>query len=253
MSEPADPFPSAKAVRIGADPTSAQGHFIFTCEHASNAVPGRTLTEIDRSVLASHWGWDIGAAEVVRHLCAITDSVGVLSQHSRLLVDVNRRLGSDTLILDAPGGTPVSFNQDMSESDRQWRLSIHEAYHAEVDALVDLCLLSRPVHLVSVHSFTPIWNGQPRPMEIGILFDVHHAHAQRVHDRLTLGGHSVALNEPYSGLEGELMYGASRNGQAHNIPYIEFEVRQDLISTPEGAEAMAHVLAESLKAFMPAD
>ena len=49
------------------------------------------------------------------------------------------------------------------------------------------------------------------------------------------------------------MYGASRNGQAHNIPYLEFEVRQDLISTPEGAEAMAHVLAESLKAFTPGE
>ena len=88
-------------------------------------------------------------------------------------------------------------------------------------------------------------------MEVGILFDVHGDHARRVETALEQDGVQVALNAPYSGLEGELMYGASRNGQRHDIPYLEFELRQDLISTAQDAEAVAKTLAKSLDAFLP--
>ena len=243
--------PDSAALRVGGDPETLSGPFIFTCEHASPAVPGRVLTPSDREILNSHWGWDIGAADVVRALCRDTDSTGVLSQYSRLLVDVNRRPDSDTLIVAAPGGTPVSFNRDISPDEYAWRMGIHRDYHETVDALAEACLAHRPVHLVSVHSFTPVWDGKPRTMEVGILFDIHESYAQQVATRLKNQGVVVALNEPYSGLAGELMFGASRNGQRHNIPYLEFELRQDLISTPKDAEAMAKILAESLKAFYP--
>ena len=45
------------------DPKTAQGGFVFTCEHASNAVGSLAIDSADEQILATHWGWDIGAAD----------------------------------------------------------------------------------------------------------------------------------------------------------------------------------------------
>jgi predicted N-formylglutamate amidohydrolase len=55
------------------------------------------------------------------------------------------------------------------------------------------------------------------------------------------------LNAPYSGKDG-LIYAAKRHGSAHQIVYLEIEVRQDLIGSPESAGAIAERIARALEA-----
>ena len=235
------------------DPNEAKGPFVFICEHASNHVPGRTLTPSDRALLDAHWGWDIGAADVVKGLCKRFNSVGVLSTYSRLLIDVNRHPTSETLIVTECQGVPVSFNQEVSGEDRAWRERIYREYHAGVDEALKLRLQRGPIHLVSIHSFTPIWRGQARAMEIGLVFDRYEIQAQSVAQTLNARGRKTALNEPYSGQTGELMFSPAHHGQGHEIPYLEFELRQDLLRTSAGIEGMIDDLVAGLTSFLPPD
>jgi predicted N-formylglutamate amidohydrolase len=82
--------------------------------------------------------------------------------------------------------------------------------------------------LFAVHSFTPVYEGRPRHLEVGILYDTDEELAVRVRDRLAEDGLEVKLNEPYSGKEG-LIYSADFHAAAHSRCAVEIEVRQDLV------------------------
>jgi len=58
----------------------------------------------------------------------------------------------------------------------------------------------------------------------------------------------VAENEPYSGYAG-LIYATRRHGRAHGVVYLELEVRNDLIATPERARAQAKRIARALAIY----
>ena len=236
--------------RLYEEHSDHRGRFVFTCEHASNRVTRHEVTQPDHKLLNEHWGLDIGAAALVESLCQRTGSTGVLSTESRLVIDVNRDPSSKTLIVSECDGIPVSFNQNITAEDRIWRQSIFDAYHRAVDDVLSQRLDIRPdTKLVSIHSFTPIWKGVRRKMEVGILFDRDPDVASRMAEVLTHHGLDVALNEPYSGLTGELMYAAHRHGNAHQIPYIEFEVRQDLLMDSHRFQDVLTGLLSALETF----
>ena len=56
--------------------------------------------------------------------------------------------------------------------------------------------------LCSIHSFTPVYRGCVRDVEVGVLFDAHDAHAEELAAALSEQGFTTALNEPYSGKDG---------------------------------------------------
>ena len=235
------------------DSESATGPFVFTCEHASNDMGPITPSKEDNQLLESHWGWDIGTAELVKALVDRTSSVGVLAGYSRLVVDTNRRTDSDTLVVSSCGSQAVSFNQNLSEAAIKERIEhVYTPYHQAVDRTMGTRLARGPVHLVSVHSFTPHWPGQDRSMHVGVLFDRYVDSARRLRDALEKQGLVSVLNAPYSGLAGELMFGASHNGGRHGVPYLELEIRQDLISHEALIADMADRLWAALKVFQPA-
>lgn len=243
---------SQPACRVLGDPARASGDYVFTCEHASNSVPWRELNPGDEALLEMHWGWDIGAADAVETLCRKTDSVAVLSTISRLVIDVNRSPESETLVVGHCADTPVHFNESISPDEVKLRThAIHRDYHVGIERVLEPFLKRKPAHLISVHSFTPVWNGVGRSVEVGVLFDRYSDDAVRVADALRTTGLNVELNAPYSGLSGELMYAATRHGDHFNIPYIEFEIRQDLLQSETDIEAMAEKLAYALSAFRP--
>ncbi len=220
------------AVEVAGRP--ARDTLLFTCEHASNRVPAPWRPNAaDRALLRMHWGYDIGARDLTRALVRRSEGVGVLSRFSRLLCDPNRAPDDPTLVLRACDDGVPSFNAQVDVAARVDRF--HRPFH---DALHDVVARTRPRFLVSVHSFTPVFRGHARPMEAGVLFDRHDDHAERLLGALRAAGLNAASNEPYSGKDG-LIYSAARHGAAHDVPYLEIEVRQDLIATPAQAEAVA--------------
>ena len=114
-----------------------------------------------------------------------------------------------------------------------------DPYHEAIDRTIRArTALGTPVRLCSIHSFTPLYLGQSRPMEVGVLFDVYHELAWRLEGALAEQGFAAVLNAPYSGLDG-LIYSAQRHGRSHGLAYLEMEVRQDLIDTPVKAQEVA--------------
>lgn len=235
--------------RIG-DP-AARGPFVLTCEHACNRLPEWTPEPGDEPLLADHWGWDVGAADVTRALAEGSGSVAVLSRFSRLVCDPNRAPEEPSFVVEAVEGRTVSFNRGMDEAERERRrVRYWEPYHDAVDRTLAERLALGRVHLCSIHSFTPDHESGPRDMEVGVLFDSGEEHARRLETALAAEGFRTAQNEPYSGYAG-MIYSARRHGRAHGVPYLELEIRQDLIARPDAARDVAARVGRALAVFVP--
>lgn len=232
-----------------------EGPFLFTCEHASNVLPpGFEETASDRKLLDDHWGWDIGARDLLLGLQEILGGQGISSNFSRLIVDPNRPPDADSLIVSRIDGQDISFNQNLDDAERERRKrTFFEPYHQAVDRTGrERAKRDRPFHLLSLHSFTPLYLGRERPMEVGVLFDDFDEDAWRLESALAEQGFESALNAPYSGRgPGALIYSANRHGRSLGVKYLELEVRQDLIETPAKAHAVAQRLARALEVFLP--
>lgn len=240
-----------EAFEIAGDPRA--GPFVLTCEHASNRLPaGFEAAPDDRPFLADHWGWDVGAADLVRDLAARTGSCAVFSRFSRLVCDLNREPGEHDFVVTEVEGHALALNRGVDAAERRRRRALwFDPYHDAVDRVLgERCAAGSEVRVCSVHTFTPVWRGNPRRLEVGVLFDAHEAHARSLCAALAREGFATALNEPYSGYEG-LIYAARRHGRAHRVVYLEIEVRQDLVDTPSRARAVGERVARALSVFAP--
>lgn len=191
-----------------------------------------------------HWGYDIGAANVTRALVQRDPgSWGVLSRFSRLLIDPNRDPADPTSILCACDDGAPTFNRfagagsgsgaaGQPEATRVRRF--HEPFHEALGEAVS----AGPRVLISVHSFTPVFRGRAREMEAGVLFDLHDDLALKLVETLSAAGFRTEANQPYSGKDG-LIYSAARHGGGARIPYLEIELRQDLIASSRSARNVA--------------
>ena len=238
------------AYELVGDP--AAGPFLFTCEHATRRLPEWEPEPDDLPLLDDHWGWDVGAGDLTRELARLCGSGALLSGFSRLVCDPNRAPDEASFVLREVAGRALSWNRAVDDAERARRCARYfDPYHGAIDrALAQRVAAGPAVHLCSVHSFTPVYDGQARPMEVGVLFDAYEGHARRVALALASEGFAVAENEPYSGKAG-LIYAARRHGRAHGIVYLELEVRNDLIATPERACAVAPRIARALAAYAP--
>ncbi len=224
------------------------GRFIFSCEHAANNLPPNIHSSVeDKHFLQTHWGWDIGAENVTRHLIQALDSQGILSTYSRLWIDLNRSLTRTDLIRLETEGHPLSFNQNLSPAEHEQRLQeVYKPFHAAYNTLVEeRCQHDQPVILISIHSFTPIWNGSVRTMDIGVLFDECEDLGTKLAGLLREEDLFVELNSPYTG-RGGLMYSVEDKGRRHRCPHLELEINQALICTPERQAFIAEKIRRTL-------
>ncbi|MCB9555857.1 MAG: N-formylglutamate amidohydrolase [Deltaproteobacteria bacterium] len=219
------------------------GATVLLCEHAGHDVP--LPLQIDPRLLASHRGYDIGIAWVTRKMAALLDGPAVLCLHSRLLCDVNRKFGQADCIPAVVDGQELPFNRALSDDALAERRRLYDAYHRAVDRCVDASPFAQ--QLISLHSFTPVLGEQRREMELGLLYDRWPERAARLARILSDLGFIVAHNAPYSGAEGKYIYSVWRAGRRANLPYLEIEIRQDLIADQQAAEAVAERLVEALE------
>jgi predicted N-formylglutamate amidohydrolase len=238
----------------------ARSPVIVLCDHASYALPvqygtlGLPASELDR-----HIGWDIGAAGVTRALSDRLEATAVLSRWSRLLIDLNRGFDDPTLIMRLSDGAVIPGNRHLDDAERERRIArCYRPYHGAIAGLIDARLaagrttpnVTAPV-LLSIHSFTPVWRGSPRPWHAAVLWDKDPRLAMPLIDGLSADPTLVVGdNEPYHGkLQGDTLWQhGTRRGLAHAI----VEIRQDLIATEAGQLAWADRLG-AIMARMLAD
>jgi predicted N-formylglutamate amidohydrolase len=226
-----------------------RGLAVLVCDHASARIPRRLgtlgLKEADR---LRHVAWDIGTAKLARRLSQILDAPLALSGYSRLVVDCNRPLDEASAFCTSSEDVEVPGNAGLSDADKAARAEVfywpyQDAVHAMVEARMGGV---RPPVMISIHSFTPTWHGRARPWHIGVHYRLDRRLAAlalaalRADPALTVGENEpypVALDEDYT---------VPVHAELRGLPYVLFEVRQDLIGDEAGIEAWADRLGAIL-------
>lgn len=80
------------------NPGELNSNVLITCEHASNKQHKFDLFKEQKEYFDTHWGYDIGAKNMGLEIAESAQILSVFSNFSRLIIDPNRSLLSDTLI-----------------------------------------------------------------------------------------------------------------------------------------------------------
>ena len=234
---------------IGADNA---GPVLILCEHASCAIPAAyDGLGLDDDSARSHAAWDPGARDLSLHLMNALKGTLVASNVSRLVYDCNRppeaasAMPEKSELIDVPG------NRGLSAAARAARTQ--EIYVPFCDAVQSQIAArtgrGQPTALITVHSFTPVYYGDPRPTEIGILHDTDTALADcMLRTKAKLPHRQVDRNSPY-GPEDGVTHSLQLHGLANGLPNVMIEVRNDLLQTPED---IARIGDELLSLIRPA-
>jgi len=230
-------------------PGAVAAPLVFLCDHASNAVPARYGDlGLGAEQFARHIAWDIGAGALTRALAAAFGAPAFLGRWSRLLVDLNRGAEDPTIVMRLSDGAIIPGNAGADAAEIAERIArYHRPYHRAIAAAIDASLgAGTAPTLVSMHSFTPAWKGDPRPWHVGILWDrdprlaVPLLEAFRAEPGLVVGD-----NEPYHGaLEDDTMW---THGTQRGLPHALIEIRQDLIETAAGVARMTDIVGRALR------
>ena len=116
-----------------------RSELVLFCDHAGNRVPA-CLNNLGLSdeQLASHIGWDPGAALLAKGLASLLDAPLLLSNYSRLVIDCNRHPTAADSIPAKSDGTVIPGNAALREEDAQLRRSsLFDPYHDAIRKLLD--------------------------------------------------------------------------------------------------------------------
>ncbi len=135
----------------------------------------------------------------------------------------------------------MGLNTGVAAPERQRRVQqFYEPYHAELRRHV----LTEPCELVlAIHTFTPVYEGARRDVELGVVHCGDLPLARRWRRALAGSGFDVRIDEPYSGANG-LMFSADHHARASGRRAIELEIRQDIAGDPVRCAAVADLIAE---------
>ncbi len=221
---------------------------VVTCEHATNRMPpGWSWPEADGWLVDTHWASDLHIRPTVEALTRRLGVPAVLSRFSRLLIDPNRPLGSDTLFRDVAEGRPVHLNQQLSDAEQQRRIqALYGPYHQAADRLVGQ---TAGAAVLGMHSFTATYEGHEREVEVGVLFDEDEAVARDFASAMRGHGYEVRLNEPYSGRQG-LIFGPRRHARQHGRLCVELELRQDRLADPIHRSRLVELVAHACESAL---
>jgi len=201
---------------------------VLVCEHASNRIPAKYAgLGLDDATRKSHVAWDPGASAVARRLAGALDAPLVESTVSRLVYDCNRPPEAPDAMPEKSEIHEIPGNRALSPQERAARV---EEIYAPFRALLAETIAARPLPpaLITIHSFTPVYHGSPRDVEIGILHDADSrlADAMLESARVT---HTLREHALPAGLQNVMI-----------------EIRNDLIAGEADQAEMAEMLARWL-------
>ena len=220
---------------------------VLVCEHAAHAIPadydGLGLAEADR---LSHAAWDPGALAVAEALSARLGAVLIAGTVSRLVHDLNRPPATPEAMPARTEAIAVPGNADLGEAERRDRAD--RWYHPFRDTLATRIAATPDPIIVTIHSFTPLWHGERRDTEIGVLHDSDSRLADAMLESPARPeGLTIWRNSPY-GPEDGVTHTLREHALPHGYANVMLEVRNDLIATSAQQGEMAALLAPWLTA-----
>ena len=224
--------------------------FIVVADHAGARIPRRLANlGLPAAELQRHIAWDIGVLGVARRVAAAIDAPLVAQNYSRLVIDCNRdpQVAASIPHISETSKIPGNVNLSSAEIAAR-RAEIFDPYHRRIRELVDERLAAgRPLILVAQHTMTDIYNGVRRDMHAAILYNRDRRFAGIMLKMLRREADLIiADNEPYF-VSDETDYTIPHHAEARSLPYVEIEIRQDLVSADAGQAAWAVRIARALQ------
>jgi len=216
---------------------------LLVCEHASKHIPASMDNlGLDLQTANSHVAWDPGAVSVARHLSRTLDASLIAATVSRLVYDCNRPPESTGAMPSKSEIFPIAGNQNISIEEKAAR--VNEIYVPFTNAISDEIAArndtGRETVIVTIHSFTPIYFGEKRKVELGFLHDQDSTLADAMLEIPSTM--EVQRNQPYGpddGVTHTLKLHALPNGLLN----VMIEIRNDLIATDSDQKKVAEKLA----------
>ncbi|HTV94757.1 MAG TPA: N-formylglutamate amidohydrolase [Steroidobacteraceae bacterium] len=225
--------------------------FVIVVDHAGARIP-RSLENLGlpAAELARHIAWDIGSLGMARRMAAALDAPLVAQNYSRLVIDCNRdpRVASSIPPMSEWISVPGNIGRSPQELAAR-RAEIFDPYHAHIRALLDERQAAglRTI-LIAQHTMTDEYKGVRRAMHAAVLYNRDRRFAGLVLEMLRReSGLIIADNEPYF-VSDETDYTIPQHAEARALPYVEIEVRQDLVTEEAGQALWAARLAAALAA-----
>ena len=222
----------------------AEQPILLICDHASCRFP-ESLGDmgLDPFARRCHLAIDIGAGPVTERLARSLGVTAVVHNYSRLVVDCNRQLMDPSAFLQYGDGILVPGNGNLHQADKDLRATaLYWPYHAAIDEQVQrLRKAGPPPAFISIHSFTPVLNGEARDWQMGVLWDKDETMREIFLEGLRGAGYQVGDNEPYSG-KAPQDFTIDHHAEEINLPHVGIEIRQDLIDDDAGVAEIAKVM-----------
>jgi predicted N-formylglutamate amidohydrolase len=220
--------------------------YVLVSEHASNRLPKSLGTlGLPESELQRHIAWDIGAEQVARLLSRLIDAPLVLQRYSRLAYDCNRPPDSADAMPEMSETTHIPGNRNLSPDDKLMRIrEIYRPFHAAIADLLDRRAAEGVRSMVvTIHSFTPVYKGKPRTVELGILHDRDTGLADKLITSFPMV--DARLNEPYGPKDG-VLHTLNLHAAPRGLRHAMIEIRNDFLSDERGQGEWAERLSTSL-------
>jgi predicted N-formylglutamate amidohydrolase len=231
---------------VAVERPDGKASFFIICEHASRRLPelfgDLGLTS---EALSSHIAWDPGALSVARHISANLDSTLVYQRFSRLIYDCNRPPESPAAMPETSEIYAIPGNRDLKDTERRERTeALYTPFHDRIRALLtDRSARGQATMIVTIHSFTPVYLGKSRAVELGILHDEDSRLADRMlSDAAKAPVYRTERNEPYGPKDG-VTHTLKLHGIANGLHNVMIEVRNDLIVDEVSQRVMADYLS----------
>ena len=250
MQDNASPKSFASAASGSVLNASGAAPLVLVCEHASAFIPeafGRL--GLDEESALAHIAWDPGALDVAKAMSVALDAPLVAANYSRLLYDLNRPPNAASAMPECSETYDVPGNRGLDDAARNERVeALYHPFHARLAETIEAVRhrSGRAPALVTIHSFTPIYFGQKRETELGILFDADARLAQLMLAKAPAVTRLKAEpNQPYSPADG-VLHTLELHGAKGALPRAMLEIRNDLIATQDAADLVARELADLL-------
>lgn len=229
---------------------SGDGEFVIVCEHASNYIPPEyNSLGLQEDVLEKHIAWDPGALAVAQTMSKLLDAPLVEQCISRLVYDCNRppeahnAMPVQSEIFEIPG------NRGLTQKERDERIAnIYVPFRKALSSCLDQKISEglNPV-VITVHSFTPLYKGEKRDVEIGLLHDQDDRFAKGLIKSFSLEAnhYDLRLNEPYAPIDG-VTHTLTEHALPRGLMNVMLEIRNDLISDEKSQEKLATLMVQAI-------
>ena len=244
LLEPNEPDPV-----VVQNPNGAS-EILLISDHADRRIPRRLGTlGLGNADLDRHIAWDIGIRDVTTQVSDKLGATYIYQRYSRLVIDCNRKPGVAQSIALVSDGTEVPGNRNLTAAEVSAReAELLQPYQATIERELDRRKASgRPTVIFAMHSCTPVFgNDPPRPWHIGVIAHRDWRIGEPLLDLLSAEVDlCVGRNKPYE-VNMEMDYTIPVHAEGRGLPYVEIEIRQDLIADAAGHRRWAELMSRLL-------